>query len=124
MGRNQQQQQYIATMPAVFQEAYIAKKSYIKAKESTQESINKIMIADWNFYLKAMKAKVTQDKKEQEEHIQQVTQQNTTLFAMVQEQQKKIEQLMSTSKILIKYDRNTTNLDYNGTNLGDKPTKQ
>ena len=42
-----------------------------------------------------------QDKNEQEEYIQQVTQQNTTLITMIQEQQKKIEGLTTTSKNLI-----------------------
>ena len=59
------------------------------------------MIADWSLYLKAMEGKVTQGKKEQEEHIQQVTQKNATLIRMIQEQQKKIEELMTMSKNLI-----------------------
>ena len=52
-------------------------------------------------YLKAIKAKAEQERKEQQEHIQQVTHQNAMLVTMVQEQQKKIEELMSTSKTLL-----------------------
>ena len=74
-----------------FEDAYIARKRYIKTKGSIKESINKIMTADWNLYLEALEAELTQDKKEQEEHIQQVIQQNATLITMVQEQQKKLE---------------------------------
>ena len=44
-----------------------------------------------------MEAKGTQGRKEQKKHVQQVTQQN----AIIQEQQKKIEELMTTSKSLI-----------------------
>ena len=52
------------------------------------------MTAD--LYFEAMEVKVTQDK------IQQVTQQNAKLMTLVHEQQKKIEELMNTSKNLIK----------------------
>ena len=52
-------------------------------------------------YLKAMEANAEQEIKEQQEHIHQVISQNALLVTMVQEQQKKIEELMSTSKTLL-----------------------
>ena len=74
------------------------------------------MTDEWHLYLKAMEAKVTQGMKEQEEHIQQVTQQNTM---MIHEQQKKIEELMTTSKSLIsKLTRTTQIQESNGNKMG------
>ena len=123
MGRNQQQQN-MATMPAVFWGGNNCK-GYIEAKGSTKESINKIMTANWNLYLKVMEAKATQDKKEQEEHIQEVAQQNATLITVVQEQQKKIEELMTTHKNLLnKMTWTPQNPDSNGTKSKGKPTRE
>ena len=52
-------------------------------------------------YLKAMEAKVEQEKKEQQEHIQKVASQNAMLAIMAQEQHKKFEELKSNSKTLL-----------------------
>ena len=52
-------------------------------------------------YIKATEGKTEQEQKEQQEYIQQVTNQNAMLVRMVQEQQKKIEELMSASKTLL-----------------------
>ena len=82
------------------------------------------MMTDWDLYLEAMDAKATQGRKEQEEHIQHVTQQNATLITMVQEQQKNIEELMITSKNLIKMTATPRNPDNNGIKSGDEPTRQ
>ena len=71
------------------------------AKRHTQDSVNKRMTTEWNLCLDTMKAKATQEQKEQQEHIQQVTHQNATLVAMIQEQQKKIKQLITASKNLL-----------------------
>ena len=65
-------------------EANIARKRYNKAKGQTQETMNNVMVNAWNMYLEAMKAWATQEQKEQQEHIQQVTNQNATLVTMVQ----------------------------------------
>ena len=45
--------------------------------------------------------KAEQEQKEQQEHIQQVTNQNVTLINMAQEPQKKLEELMSASNTLL-----------------------
>ena len=60
-----------------FKEVNIAQKQYIKAKWSMQESINKVVTDEWYSYIKAIELKAMQDRKEQEEYIQQVTHQNT-----------------------------------------------
>ena len=80
-----------------FKEAYIARIRYIEAKGSTQESINKVVMNEWHLYIKAIEPKAMQDKKGQEEHIQQVTQENATLINIIHEQQNKIEEMMVTS---------------------------
>ena len=69
-------------------------------KGQTQESINNVMAKELNVNLDTMEAKATLEKKEQQEHIQQVTNHNATLVTMVQEKQRKIEKLMTTSKNL------------------------
>ena len=60
------------------------------------------IIADteWNFYIEAMEAPAQQDKKEKNEHMQEVTQQNA-LMTLVQAQQQKIKELVTQSKNLI-----------------------
>ena len=100
MGRNTQNRKTWTQCQSFFEEACIARKRYIEAKASTKESINKVESNKWQVYIKALEAKATQDKKEQEEHVQQVTQQNT-LIQMIQDQQRKIEELMATSNTLI-----------------------
>ena len=45
-------------------------------------------------YLEATEAKAELERKKHEEHIQQVTNQNAMLVTIVQEQQKKFEELM------------------------------
>ena len=83
------------------------------------------MMEDWNLFLKAMEAKATQHKKEQEKHIQQVTQQDATFITIVHEQQKKIEELMITSKNIInKMTGTPQHPDNNDTQLGDELTRQ
>ena len=84
-----------------FEEAYMACKRDNEAKVQPQESINNVTTQEWSMYLKAMEVKAKQQRKEQHEHIQQITNQNAMLVTMVQEQQKKIEELMSTSKTLL-----------------------
>ena len=108
-----------------FEEAYIARKRYIEAKASTQESINKVASNEWQVYIEALEVKATQDKKEQEEHIKQVTQQNTTLIQMIQDQQKKIEELMATSNTLIHQMKGSTlTQESNGKKEEEAGTKQ
>ena len=63
-----------------FEEAYIACKRY---NGQTQESIKNVVTKEWNMYIEAMEAKVEQEQKERQEHIQQVTNQNAMLFTMV-----------------------------------------
>ena len=77
------------------------KKKYIEKKGSKQESINKVVTDEWHLYLKVMEAKVTQNRKEQKEHVQKVTQQNAMLITMIYKQQKKIEKQMTASKSLM-----------------------
>ena len=48
-----------------------------------------------------MDAKAAQEHKEHSKHIQQVMDHNATLLALIQEQQKKIKELMKQSKNLI-----------------------
>ena len=69
-------------------------------------------------------ANATEDKKEQEEHIQHVTQQNATLINMIHEQQKKVDDLMTTSKVLISKMRNTADSGEQWQQNGDTMTKQ
>ena len=59
------------------------------------------MAKEWNIYLNITEAKATKEQKEQQEHIQQVTNQNATLVTMIQEPQKKLKELMTTSKNLL-----------------------
>ena len=71
-----------------FTEAYISYKIDNDANGQTNESMSKFTEADFNTYLNAIETKSTQENKEHNEHIQQVTEQNATLLALVQEQQK------------------------------------
>ena len=59
-----------------FEGAYIARKRYNDAKGQTPDSISKITETKFQ----------SQDKKEHNKHIQQVTEQNATLLSLVQEQ--------------------------------------
>ena len=83
------------------------------------------MSKKWQVHIEALEAKAMQDKKEQEEHIQQVTKQNTTLIEMSQDHQKKIEELMSTNKTLINQMTGPTPMqESSGKKLGEAITKQ
>ena len=76
------------------EDAYIARKHSMDAKEQKQEDINKITEEDLHMYLAAIKVKTEEDTKEHDEHIKQVTEKNAALLALVQEQQKKIKNLL------------------------------
>ena len=71
------------------------------AKGQKQENINKIAEVDLQRYLAAMETKTEQYTKEHNKNIEQVTDQNATLLSLVQEHQKKIEDLILQSKILM-----------------------
>ena len=77
-----------------FENAYIARKRHINTKDQPKDSINKIIDADLNMYFAEMEAKSAQENKEHNKHIQQVMDQIATLQTLVQEQQKKIKELM------------------------------
>ena len=103
---------------------YITRKRYINAKGQPNNSINKITEANLNMYLAAIDTKSAQENKEHKEHIQQVTEQNAILLALVQEQQKKIKGLMKQSKNLIKAmnkDKPATGPSGSTRNLQEKP---
>ena len=78
-----------------FENAYIARKGYIKAKDQTNVSVNKITKVDLNLYLVAINAKAAH---ENNNHNQQAMEQNAALLSLLQEQQKKFEELIKQSK--------------------------
>ena len=86
---------------AFFEAAYIARKRYNKAIGQTNESLNKITESKLQMYLDAIEMKALQEPKERDEHIKQVTKQNTKLMTLVQDQQKKIEEFLQQSKELM-----------------------
>ena len=53
-----------------FEDAYKARERYNEAKVQMQDIINKITDTEWNLYMEAIEAKVQQDKKEHNNHIQ------------------------------------------------------
>ena len=72
------------------EEACINHKQYNEAKGQTQESINNVTTEEWKMFINNMEVNAEQEQKEQQEHIQQVTNQNSMLVNMVQEQQKRL----------------------------------
>ena len=85
VGRIQQKHKKLKNCQHFFKEAYIAYKWYNEGKRQTQESINNVTTKEWKMYIEAMEVKAEQERKEQQEHIQQVTNQNAMLVTMVQE---------------------------------------
>ena len=73
------------------EDTYMAWKRYNNAKGQTEDNTNKFTEKVWNLYMKALEAQTAGEKNE---HIQQVRQHNPTLMAMVQAQQKKIDELI------------------------------
>ena len=65
------------------------------------EQANKITDDHIQLYLFAMEAKAHQDAKECTEYIKQVTDQHNSLLTLVQEQQKRIDDLLLQSKTLM-----------------------
>ena len=63
------------TCQKFFKENFIAQKQYNNAQGQMQERMNNVMTKEWNMYLNAIDAKAAQERKEQQEHIKQVTNQ-------------------------------------------------
>ena len=84
-----------------FENVYITRKHHMDAEGQKQKNNTKIAEAYLHMYLVAMEAKMEQDPKEHDEHIKQFTEQNVILLELVQEQQKKIEDILMQSKTLM-----------------------
>ena len=90
-----------------------------------QNEVHRRAMDEWHLYLEAMEAKATKDRKEQEENVQQVTQQNATLINMIQQQQKTIGELITTSKSLMNKMAGTLqNQESNCNKMGDTTIRQ